>query len=216
MYKKAQASFWVAEEIDLTTDMADWALWTNNKRHPLCRVLAFFASSDGIVNKNLVMNFATEIQIPEARCFYGFQIMIENVHAETYSQLIDTYIADPAEKASLFNALDQIPSVKAKGDWALRWTTGESSFAERLIAFAVVKGLFFSGLFAAIFWFRKRGLLPGLAHANELISRDEGMHTTFAVTLYQYLEKKPASLTILRIILEAVEVEKDFMQGTHP
>lgn len=177
MYKKAQASFWTAEEIDLATDIKEWDEKLNDQeRHFISHVLAFFAASDGIVNENLVERFCAEVQLPEARSFYGFQIAIENIHSETYSLLVDTLVKDKAEKDRLFNALETIPCVRKKADWALRWITESRRFAERLVAFAVVEGIFFSGSFCAIFWLKKRGLMPGLTFSNELISRDEGMH----------------------------------------
>ena len=216
MYKQAQASFWTVEEIDLSHDLWDWnGKLTNNERHFLSYVLAFFAASDGIVNENLVERFSNEVQAAEARCFYGFQIMIENVHSETYSLLIDTYIKDPAERAFLFDAMETIPCIKKKADWALRWIADErSAFAERLVAFAAVEGVFFSGSFASIFWLKKRGLMPGLTFSNELISRDEGMHTDFACLLFHHLRRRPHPSRVERIITEAVEIEKEFLTGT--
>ncbi|KAI0638293.1 ribonucleotide reductase [Trametes polyzona] len=218
MYKNAQASFWTVEEIDLSHDLMDWDLKLNaNERHFISYVLAFFAASDGIVNENLVERFSNEVQAAEARCFYGFQIMIENVHSETYSLLIDTYIKDPAERAFLFDAIDTVPCIKKKADWALRWIADERSvFAERLVAFAAVEGIFFSGSFAAIFWLKKRGLMPGLTFSNELISRDEGMHTDFACLLFHHLRRRPHPKRILRIITEAVEIEKEFLTEALP
>ena len=215
MYKRAQASFWTVEEIDLSHDLWDWHdKLTANERHFLSYVLAFFAASDGIVNENLVERFSNEVQAAEARCFYGFQIMIENVHSETYSLLIDTYIKDPAERAFLFDAIETIPCIKKKADWALRWISDERSvFAERLVAFAAVEGIFFSGSFASIFWLKKRGLMPGLTFSNELISRDEGMHTDFACLLFHHLRRRPHPKRIERIITEAVEIEKEFLTG---
>ncbi|KAI0284961.1 ribonucleotide reductase small subunit [Russula aff. rugulosa BPL654] len=193
MYKKAEASFWTAEEMDLSKDLHDWNNRLNdNERHFVSHVLAFFAASDGIVNENLVERFSNEVQAAEARCFYGFQIMMENIHSETYSLLIDTYIKDPAEREYLFDAVETIPCVKKKADWALTWISDrQSTFAERLVAFAAVEGIFFSGSFASIFWLKKRGLMPGLAFSNELISRDEGMHTDFACLLFSHLRKRP-------------------------
>ena len=178
MYKQHAASFWTAEEIDLAEDLSDWETKLNDdERHFLKHVLAFFAASDGIVNENLVVNFSNEVQWAEARAFYGFQIMMENIHAETYSLLIDTYIKDPREKNHLFKALETVPSVKTKGDWALRWLSRKKgNFAERLVAFAAVEGIFFSGSFCALFWLKKRGIMPGMTFSNELISRDEGLH----------------------------------------
>ena len=189
MYKKHEACFWTAEEIDLSPDLKDWQRLNDNERYFIKNVLAFFAASDGIVNENLAVNFMQEVQLPEARCFYGFQIMIENIHAETYSLLIDTYIQDPEEKDRLFNAIETVPAVKEKAEWALRWIE-QGDFAERLIAFAAVEGIFFSGSFCSIFWLKKRGLMPGLSFSNELISRDEGMHTDFACLLYSMLDNK--------------------------
>ncbi|KAF9534796.1 ribonucleotide reductase [Crepidotus variabilis] len=216
-YKKAQASFWTSEEIDLSQDIWDWEKLTSGERYFISRVLAFFAASDGIVNENLVERFSKEVQAPEARCFYGFQIMIENVHSETYSLLIETYIRDPTERDFLFDAMETIPCIKEKAEWALRWISDQqSTFAERLVAFAAVEGIFFSGSFAAIFWFKKRGLLPGLTFSNELISRDEGMHTDFACLLFTHLHRRPRPDTVLRIISEAVEIEKDFLTDALP
>ncbi|KAJ8086594.1 Ribonucleotide-diphosphate reductase (RNR), small subunit [Marasmius tenuissimus] len=217
MYKTAQASSWTAEEIDLSKDLDDWQhKLTSDERFFISRVLAFFASSDGIVNENLTARFSTEITIPEARCFYGFQIMMENVHAETYSLLLHTYIADKEERERLFYAIDTIPSVKKKADWALKWISNDAvSFSERLVAFAAVEGIFFSASFAAIFWLRKRGLMPGLTFSNELIARDEGLHTQFATVIFSYLEQKPSSEVIQAIIQEAVSVEKEFVTGEH-
>ncbi|KAI0375751.1 beta subunit of ribonucleotide reductase [Pilatotrama ljubarskyi] len=218
MYKSAQASFWTVEEIDLSHDLMDWHYKLNpNERHFISYVLAFFAASDGIVNENLVERFSNEVQAAEARCFYGFQIMIENVHSETYSLLIDTYIKDPAERTFLFDAIETIPCIKKKADWALRWIADERSvFAERLVAFAAVEGVFFSGSFAAIFWLKKRGLMPGLTFSNELISRDEGMHTDFACLLFHHLRRRPHPKRVLRIITEAVEIEKEFLTEALP
>ncbi|KAJ8457242.1 hypothetical protein ONZ51_g11653 [Trametes cubensis] len=218
MYKDAQASFWTVEEIDLSHDLMDWNYKLNpNERHFVSYVLAFFAASDGIVNENLVERFSNEVQAAEARCFYGFQIMIENVHSETYSLLIDTYIKDPDQRTFLFDAIETIPCIKKKADWALRWIVDERSvFAERLVAFAAVEGVFFSGSFAAIFWLKKRGLMPGLTFSNELISRDEGMHTDFACLLFHHLRRRPHPKRILRIITEAVEIEKEFLTEALP
>ncbi|RDX55735.1 hypothetical protein OH76DRAFT_1339387 [Lentinus brumalis] len=218
MYKRAQASFWTVEEIDLSHDLWDWnGRLTPNERHFLSYVLAFFAASDGIVNENLVERFSNEVQAAEARCFYGFQIMIENVHSETYSLLIDTYIKDPAERTFLFDAIETIPCIKKKADWALRWISDERSvFAERLVAFAAVEGIFFSGSFASIFWIKKRGLMPGLTFSNELISRDEGMHTDFACLLFHHLRRRAHPKRVERIIAEAVEIEKEFLTEALP
>jgi ribonucleoside-diphosphate reductase beta chain len=210
MYKKAEASFWTAEEIDLAADMAHWENLNDGERHFISHVLAFFAASDGIVNENLALNFLHEVQYPEAKCFYGFQIMMENIHSEAYSLLIDTYIKDSKEKTRLLHALDTVPCVQKKGEWALRWINSDT-FAERLIAFAAVEGIFFSGSFCAIFWLKKRGLLPGLSFSNELISRDEGLHLEFAVELLSLLNFKPSTETIHSIIKSAVELEKEFI-----
>jgi ribonucleoside-diphosphate reductase beta chain len=216
MYKKAEASFWTAEEIDLAHDMVDWDKLKDDEKHFISHVLAFFAASDGIVNENLVERFASEVQLPEARCFYGFQIAMENIHSETYSLLIDTYIKDAAEKSKLFNAIETIPCVKKKADWALRWIGSDSCFAERCVAFAVVEGIFFSGSFCSIFWLKKRGLMPGLTFSNELISRDEGMHCDFACLLYSMLENKLTDAEVQKIIGDAVEHEKEFVTEALP
>lgn len=211
MYKKAEASFWTAEEIDLSQDLSDWAKLNKNERHFVSHILAFFAASDGIVNENLAFRFSNEVQIPEARCFYGFQIAIENIHSETYSLLIDTYINNPAEKDYLFNAIDTVPAVTKKAQWALKWIDSSKSFAERLVAFAAVEGIFFSGSFCSIFWLKKRGLMPGLTFSNELISRDEGLHCDFACLLYSMLNNRPSEETIREIISDAVAIEKEFI-----
>lgn len=215
MYKKAEASFWTAEEIDLSHDLKDWANLNAGEKHFITHVLAFFAASDGIVNENLAVNFIREVQIPEARCFYGFQIMMENIHSETYSLLIDTYIKDAEEKKKLFSALDNVPCVKKKGQWALKWIT-KGSFAERLVAFAAVEGIFFSGSFCSIFWLKKRGLMPGLAFSNELISRDEGLHCDFACLIYNKLSNKLTVERIHEIIENAVNIEKEFVVDAIP
>jgi ribonucleoside-diphosphate reductase beta chain len=217
MYKKAEASFWTAEEIDLSPDLVDWETKLNNdEKHFIKHVLAFFAASDGIVNENLAVNFLNEAQYPEARCFYGFQVMMENIHSETYSLLIDTYIKDPAEKDKLFHAIDTLECVNKKADWALRWID-KGSFAERLIAFAAVEGIFFSGSFCSIFWLKKRGLMPGLSFSNELISRDEGLHCDFACLLYtQHIQNQLPKETIQQIITDAVEIEKEFVSDALP
>lgn len=216
MYKKAEASFWTAEEIDLAPDMKDWARLNDGERHFISHVLAFFAASDGIVNENLAVNFLNEVQYPEAKCFYGFQIMMENIHSETYSLLIDTYIKDAKEKDRLLHALNHIPCVTKKGQWALRWIKN-GSFAERLIAFAAVEGIFFSGSFCSIFWLKKRGLMPGLSFSNELISRDEGLHCDFACMLYRnHIQNKLPQQQIHDIILNAVEIEKEFVVDALP
>jgi ribonucleoside-diphosphate reductase subunit M2 len=218
MYKQAQACFWTSEEVDLSKDLFDWNYnLTHDERHFISHVLAFFAASDGIVNENLVERFSNEVQAPEARCFYGFQIMMENVHSETYSLLIDTYIRDEEERVHLFRAIDTIPCIKKKAQWALKWISDTSStFAERLVAFAAVEGIFFSGSFAAIFWIKKRGLMPGLTFSNELISRDEGLHTEFACLLLSHLRHKPHHSIIQQIILEAVEIEQEFLTDALP
>jgi ribonucleoside-diphosphate reductase beta chain len=216
MYKKAEASFWTAEEIDLSADTVDWEAKLNaDERHFVKHVLAFFAASDGIVNENLAVNFMNEVQYPEARCFYGFQIMIENIHSETYSLLIDSYIKDPKEKDYLFHALDNMPCVTKKGEWALRWIEN-GNFAERLVAFAAVEGIFFSGSFCSIFWLKKRGLMPGLTFSNELISRDEGLHCDFACLLYKQLVNKLSQEDVHAIIANAVEIEKEFVSDALP
>ena len=213
MYKKAEACFWTAEEIDLTGDVKDLkSKMTADERRFIMYVIAFFAASDGIVNENLVKNFADEIQLPEARCFYGFQIAMENIHSEVYSLLIDTYISDVKERNHLFGALETIPCIAKKADWALRWTQkGVASFAERLIAFAAVEGIFFSGSFCAIFWLKHRGLMAGLCTSNELISRDEGMHCDFACMLYKKLEHPLPESRVREIISEAVSHEIEFI-----
>ncbi|HET6245929.1 MAG: ribonucleotide-diphosphate reductase subunit beta [Bacteroidetes bacterium] len=217
MYKKAEASFWTAEEIDLSSDQQDWENKLNSdERHFIKHVLAFFAASDGIVNENLAVNFLNEAQYPEARCFYGFQIMMENIHSETYSLLIDTYIKDNTEKDNLFHAVDTLDCVKRKADWALRWID-KGNFAERLIAFAAVEGIFFSGSFCSIFWLKKRGLMPGLSFSNELISRDEGLHCDFACLLYaKHIVNKLPKQTVKQIIVDAVNIEKEFVTDALP
>jgi ribonucleoside-diphosphate reductase beta chain len=215
MYKKTEASFWTAEEIDLSDDQKHWDGLNDGERHFISHVLAFFAASDGIVNENLAVNFMREVQLPEARCFYGFQIMMENIHSETYALLIDTYIKDPVEKDRLFNAIETVPCVKRKAEWALRWIDG-GNFAERLVAFAAVEGIFFSGSFCSIFWLKKRGLMPGLTFSNELISRDEGMHCEFACLLYRMLENKLSEEAVQSIIRDAVEIEKEFVTDALP
>ena len=217
MYKMQQASIWTAEEIDLSSDVTDWENKLNdNERYFIKHILAFFAASDGIVNENLAENFLSEVQYTEAKFFYGFQIMMENVHSETYSLLIDTLIKDKKEKDYLFNAIDNIPCVKKKADWALRWIDS-GNFAERLVAFAAVEGIFFSGSFCSIFWLKKRGLMPGLAFSNELISRDEGMHCDFACLLYdKHLVNKLDPSTVKEIIMDAVEIEKEFVCDALP
>src|SRR6187401_1314160 len=215
-YKRHEASFWTAEEIDLSADMKDWEGLNDGERHFISHVLAFFAASDGIVNENLAVNFMSEVQLPEARCFYGFQIMMENIHSETYALLIDTYIKDPKEKHKLFHAIDTVPAVKKKAEWALRWIDN-GNFAERLVAFAAVEGIFFSGSFCSIFWLKKRGLMPGLSFSNELISRDEGLHCDFACHLYtkHVINKLPVE-RVIEIIKDAVEIEKEFVTDAIP
>jgi ribonucleoside-diphosphate reductase beta chain len=216
-YKKMEASFWTAEEIDLSQDLNDW----NNKlsdeeRYFVKHILAFFAASDGIVNENLAENFVNEVQYAEAKFFYGFQIMMENIHSETYSLLIDTYVKDEAEKDDLFNALDVFPAIKKKADWALKWIESDS-FAERLIAFAAVEGIFFSGAFCSIYWLKKRGLMPGLTFSNELISRDEGVHCDFAVHLHNHhLVNKVPKNRIREIIVDALKIEREFITESLP
>ncbi|WOK06638.1 ribonucleoside-diphosphate reductase small subunit [Imperialibacter roseus] len=215
-YKKAEASFWTAEEIDLSHDLKDWANMNEGEQHFIKHVLAFFAASDGIVNENLAENFVSEVQYTEAKFFYGFQIAIENIHSETYSLLIDTYVRDAKEKDLLFNAIDTMDCVKKKADWALRWID-EGSFQERLVAFAAVEGIFFSGSFCSIFWLKKRGLMPGLSFSNELISRDEGLHCDFACLLYNnHVENKLPVETLQKIISDAVEIEKEFVTDALP
>ena len=215
-YKKAQQVFWTAEEIDLAQDLTDWEKLNEGEQHFVKHVLAFFAASDGIVNENLAENFVAEVQYTEAKFFYGFQIMMENIHSETYSLLIDTYIKDKEEQNHLFNAIDTVPAVQKKAEWALKWI-GSESFVERLIAFAAVEGIFFSGSFCSIFWLKKRGLMPGLSFSNELISRDEGLHTDFAVHLYKnHIENKLSRERILEIIDSALVIEKEFITEALP
>tara|TARA_A100001011_G_C14318801_1_gene849389 strand:- start:3547 stop:4521 length:975 start_codon:yes stop_codon:yes gene_type:complete len=211
-YKKMQDSFWRTEEIDLSKDLKHWKSLTDKEQHFVKHVLAFFAASDGIVLENLGQRFLTEVQLPEARATYGFQLMMENIHSETYSLLIDTYIKDEKEKMKLFKAIDNFPCIKKKADWAIKWIQdNRSSFATRLIAFAAVEGIFFSGSFCSIYWLKKRGLMPGLTFSNELISRDEGMHTDFAVCLFKKLIKKPKKAKVTEMIKEAVDIEKEFI-----
>ena len=215
-YKKAVASFWTAEEIDLSSDQADWERLNENEKHFIKHVLAFFAASDGIVNENLAEQFVSEVQSTEAKFFYGFQIAIENIHSETYSLLIDTYIKDPKEKDYLFNAIDTVPAVQKKAKWALKWINEEQPFAERLIAFAAVEGIFFSGSFCSIFWLKKRGLMPGLSFSNELISRDEGLHCDFACLLFSKLERPSSFERVKEILCDAVAIEKEFITESLP
>ncbi|MHA8065438.1 ribonucleoside-diphosphate reductase small subunit [Aquirufa sp. ROCK2-A2] len=215
-YKKAEASFWTAEEIDLSQDISDWKKMNDGERHFISHVLAFFAASDGIVNENLANNFLREVQYAEAKCFYGFQVMMENIHSETYSLLIDSYIQEPKEKDRLLRAIETIDCVKKKADWALKWIDSDN-FVERLISFAAVEGIFFSGSFCSIFWLKKRGLMPGLSFSNELISRDEGLHCDFACLLYSdHIKNKLSQDRVYEIILNAVEIEKEFVTVALP
>jgi ribonucleoside-diphosphate reductase beta chain len=216
-YKKSEASFWTAEEIDLHQDLTDWTSKLNDdERYFIKHILAFFAASDGIVNENLAENFVNEVQYSEAKFFYGFQIMMENIHSETYSLLIDTYVKDDVEKDQLFNAIENFPAIKKKADWALKWIDSPS-FAERLIAFAAVEGIFFSGAFCSIFWLKKRGIMPGLTFSNELISRDEGVHCDFAVHLHNHhLVNKVPKDRIRSIIVDALNIEREFITESLP
>jgi ribonucleotide reductase beta subunit family protein with ferritin-like domain len=217
MYKKSVDSFWVPQECDLSKDLNDWTKLTKDEKHFISMVLAFFAASDGIVLENLGMRFMGDVQLAEARAFYGFQIAMENIHSEMYSLLIDTYISDKDQKNKLFNALENFPCIAKKADWAKKWIDDKrSSFAARLVAFAVVEGIFFSSSFASIYWIKKRGLMPGLTFSNELISRDEALHTEFAVLLYSKLQKKLSKKRIHEIIKEAVEIEKEFITEAIP
>ena len=211
LYKKHLASFWTADEVDLSQDISDWEKLNSDEKHFIKYVLAFFAASDGIVLENIAQQFCMEVQIPEARCFYGFQIAMENIHSETYSLLIDTYIKDDNEKEFLFNAITNIPVIAKKADWALKWMNSNKSFQERLVAFAAVEGIFFSGSFCSIFWLKKRNLMPGLTFSNELISRDEGLHTNFACHLYDIMKNKLSKEKIHEIICDAVTIEKEFV-----
>jgi ribonucleoside-diphosphate reductase beta chain len=216
-YKKQQACFWTAEEIDLHSDLVDWNdKLSDDERYFIKHILAFFAASDGIVNENLAENFVNEVQYSEAKFFYGFQIMMENIHSETYSLLIDTYVKDETEKDRLFRAIEVFPAIKKKAEWALKWIESDS-FAERLIAFAAVEGIFFSGAFCSIFWLKKRGLLPGLTFSNELISRDEGMHCDFAVHLHnKHIVNKVPKERIKQIIVDALNIEREFITESLP
>ncbi|XP_026386091.1 ribonucleoside-diphosphate reductase small chain-like [Papaver somniferum] len=216
MYKKAEASFWTAEEVDLSQDQRQWEALTPDERHFITHVLAFFAASDGIVLENLAGRFMKEVQISEARAFYGFQIAIENIHSEMYSLLLESYIKDSNEKNRLFRAIETVPCVKRKADWALKWIDGSETFAERIIAFACVEGIFFSGSFCAIFWLKKRGLMPGLTFSNELISRDEGLHCDFACMLYGLLKQKLSAEKVKGIIADAVVIEREFVCDALP
>ena len=212
MYKKQVDCFWRAEEVDLSKDMTHWQKLNDDERYFIKHILAFFAASDGIVLENLGMRFMSEVQVSEIRAFYGFQIAMENIHSEMYSLLIDTYVKDSTEKAKLFNAIENYPCIKKKADWAVKWIQDKrSSFATRLLAFACVEGIFFSGAFCSIYWLKKRGLMPGLTFSNELISRDEALHTEFAVLLFNKLQKKPSKKKITEIIKEAVAIEKEFI-----
>lgn len=214
MYKKQMGCFWTVGEVDLGDDVKQWKdNLTDNERHFISHVLAFFAASDGIVNENLVVNLMTKIQIPEARAFYGFQIAMENIHSEMYSLLIDTYITDKDEKHRLFNSIETIPCIKKKAEWAMKWMNDTTaSFAQQLVAFAIVEGIFFSGSFCAIFWLKKRNLMPGLAFSNELIARDEGLHCDFACLLFSMIrDHKPSAATVGQIIMDAVAIEKEFV-----
>lgn len=215
MYKQAENSFWTAEEVDLSADLKDWEKLNEGEKHFITNVLAFFAASDGIVNENLAVNMMNAVQLPEARCFYGFQIMMENIHSEMYSLLIDTYVKDNNEKSRLFNAIETVPCVKKKADWALRWIEN-GTFAERLVAFAAVEGIFFSGSFCSIFWLKKRGLMPGLATSNEFISRDEGLHCDFACLLYSMLKNQLPQSDINKMIVDAVKIEQEFVTDALP
>ena len=215
-YKKAEASFWTAEEIDLSQDLKDWGNLNDGEKHFIKHVLAFFAASDGIVNENLAEHFVSDVQYTEAKFFYGFQIAIENIHSETYSLLIDTYVDDTKEKDTLLHAIETLDCVEKKADWALRWIDN-GTFAERLIAFAAVEGIFFSGSFCSIFWLKKRGLMPGLTFSNELISRDEGLHCDFACHLYtKHLVNRLPEETVIEIIKDAVDLEKEFVTDALP
>ena len=217
MYKKSVDSFWVPQEVDLSKDLNDWNRLTSDEQHFIKMVLAFFAASDGLVLENLASRFMTDVQVSEARAFYGFQIAMENVHSEMYSILIDTYIKDSTEKDQLFNAIDNYPCIKKKADWAKKWISDKrSSFATRLVAFAIIEGIFFSSSFSAIYWIKKRGLMPGLTFSNELISRDEALHTEFTILLYSKIEKKISKKRIHEIIKEAVDIEKEFILEAIP
>tara|TARA_B110000483_G_C18178230_1_gene535876 strand:- start:182 stop:1150 length:969 start_codon:yes stop_codon:yes gene_type:complete len=217
LYKKMMDSFWRAEEIDFSKDMTHWVTLTENEQYFIKMILAFFAASDGIVIENLGMRFLSDVQLPEARAAYGFQLMMENIHSECYSLLIDTYIKDEKEKTTLFHALDNFPCIKKKADWSIKWINDKrSSFATRLLAFACVEGIFFSGSFCSIYWLKKRGLMPGLTFSNELIAKDEGMHTDLAVMLFKKLSKRTPKKKVYEIINEAVEIEKEFICSALP
>jgi ribonucleoside-diphosphate reductase subunit M2 len=217
MYKRQVDCFWRAEEIDLSKDLGDWDKLSSDEQHFIKMIIAFFAGSDGLVLENLASRFMNDVQISEARAFYGFQIAMENIHSETYSLLIDTYIRDGDEKARLFNGIENFPCINKKAEWAKKWIADKrSSFASRLVAFAVIEGIFFSGAFCSIYWLKKRGLMPGLTFSNELISRDEALHTEFAVLLYSKLQKKLNKKRIYEIIKEAVDIEKEFINDAIP
>jgi ribonucleotide reductase beta subunit family protein with ferritin-like domain len=216
LYKKAVGSFWTVEEIDLASDVKDWDGLKPDEQHFIKMVLAFFAASDGIVFENLDLNFTKDVQIPEARSFYAYQGFNESIHGETYSLMIEKFVRDPDEKSQLFRAIETVPAVKAKAEWALKWVRADTPFAQRLIAFACVEGIFFSGSFCAIFWLKKRGLMPGLSFSNELISRDEGLHQEFAVTLYSHLLERLGENVIIDIVKEAVKIEKMFILDALP
>lgn len=217
MYKKAVASFWTVEEVDLSKDMVDWDGLDEKEQYFIKHVLAFFAASDGIVNENIVERFLSEVQATEARCFYGFQIMIENIHSEMYSRLIEHYVRDSEERKNLFRAIETMPAIKKKAEWAMRWTESKkASFGERICAYAAVEGIFFSGSFAAIFWLKSKGKLPGLTFSNELISRDEGLHTDFACLMFSMLQTRPDEARVTQIISEAVDIEREFLSESLP
>jgi len=216
LYKKAIASFWTVEEIDLGGDLKDWEKLNNDEQHFIKTVLAFFAASDGIVMENIELNFSKDTHISEARSFYAYQSFNESIHSETYSLMIDKLVKDPEEKQRLFKAIETIPVVRKKAEWAFKWMGPDASFAQRLIAFACVEGIFFSGAFCSIFWLKKRGLMPGLSFSNELISRDEGLHQEFAVTLYSHLKSKLDDNTVFQIVVEALDIEKEFITEALP
>jgi ribonucleotide reductase beta subunit family protein with ferritin-like domain len=216
LYKKAVGSFWTVEEIDLAGDLKDWDKLSSDEQHFIKMVLAFFAASDGIVMENIDLNFTNDVQIPEARSFYAYQGFNESIHSETYSLMIDKLVRDPEEKAKLFRAIETVPAVKKKAEWALKWMQPGSPFAQRLVAFACVEGIFFSGSFCSIFWLKKRGLMPGLSFSNELISRDEGLHQEFAVTLYSHLKEKLDDNTAFQIVIEALDIEREFITEALP
>ena len=216
LYKKAVGSFWTTEEIDLASDVKDWERLTPDEQWFIKSVLAFFAASDGIVMENIDTNFGKDVQVAEARAFYAYQTFNESIHSETYSLMIDKLVKDPEEKNTLFRAIETVPAVRRKAEWALKWMHKDASFAQRLVAFACVEGIFFSGSFCAIFWLKKRGLMPGLSFSNELISRDEGLHQEFAVTLYSLLQEKLDDNTILQIVVEALDIEREFITDALP